>query len=206
AYLAKIYKRQLRKHFSAPFVNQAAAFYEDASVVTAVMAVVGTQSPDKSHAEAADADKGMKIKAGADACDVAMYEVGEGGIYAALWRMAEESGAGLEIHLRQIPIRQETVEVCEFLDINPYQLLSGGCLLVGTYHAMELLQRLEQERIPAVRIGRATNGNDRILTDDGQVRYLERPQPDSFLRKVAGCESQAEGRIRDVPARAISNN
>ncbi len=114
--------------------------------------------------------------------DVALYEVCEGGIYAALWKMAQESGVGLEIQLRQIPIRQETVEVCEFLNINPYQLLSGGCLLIGTYHAEDVLRRLEQVEIPAVRIGRATDGNDRVLLDEGQVRYLERPQPDSFFR------------------------
>ena len=44
----------------------------------------------------------------------AMHDVTEGGIFGALWEMAEASGVGLEIDLKKIPIRQETVEVCEF--------------------------------------------------------------------------------------------
>lgn len=44
----------------------------------------------------------------------AMHDVTEGGIFGALWEMAEASGVGLEIDLKKIPLRQETVEVCEF--------------------------------------------------------------------------------------------
>ena len=50
----------------------------------------------------------------------AMHDVTEGGIFGALWEMAEASGVGLEIDLKKIPIRQETVEVCEFFGVNPY--------------------------------------------------------------------------------------
>ena len=44
----------------------------------------------------------------------AMYSGNEGGIFGALWEMAEGAGVGLEIDLKRIPVRQETVEVCEF--------------------------------------------------------------------------------------------
>ena len=40
----------------------------------------------------------------------AMHDVTEGGIFGALWEMAEASGVGLEIDVKKIPIRQETVE------------------------------------------------------------------------------------------------
>lgn len=50
----------------------------------------------------------------------AMHDVTEGGIFGALWEMAEASGVGLEIDTKKIPIRQETVEICEFFGINPY--------------------------------------------------------------------------------------
>ena len=56
----------------------------------------------------------------------AMHDVTEGGIYGALWELAEASGVGLEIDLKAIPIRQETVEVCEQFHLNPYQLISSG--------------------------------------------------------------------------------
>ena len=45
--------------------------------------------------------------------------------------MGQCSGVGLEIDLKKIPIRQETIEICEFFDLNPYKLLSGGSLLLA---------------------------------------------------------------------------
>ena len=49
----------------------------------------------------------------------AMHDVTEGGIYGALWELAEASGIGLVIDLKAIPIRQETVEICEYYRLNP---------------------------------------------------------------------------------------
>ena len=61
----------------------------------------------------------------------ARYLMGEGGFLAALWKMAEASGVGLSADLRSVPIRQETIEICEIFDVNPYKLLSGGSILLG---------------------------------------------------------------------------
>ena len=60
----------------------------------------------------------------------AMHSVGEGGIFGALWELAEGAGVGLEIDLKKIPVKQETIEICEFFGLNPYELASGGCLLM----------------------------------------------------------------------------
>ena len=54
----------------------------------------------------------------------ALYFTEEGGILSGLWKMAEASGVGLDVDLRKIPIRQETIEVCERLDVDPYKLES----------------------------------------------------------------------------------
>ena len=40
----------------------------------------------------------------------AMHDVTEGGIFGALWELAESSGVGLEIDLKKIPVKQETIE------------------------------------------------------------------------------------------------
>ena len=61
----------------------------------------------------------------------ARYLMGEGGFLSALWKMAEASGVGLSADLRSVPIRQETIEICEIFDVNPYRLLSGGSVLLG---------------------------------------------------------------------------
>ena len=59
----------------------------------------------------------MAEEAGASA----RYLMGEGGFLSALWKMAEASGAGLSADLRSVPIRQETIEICEIFDVNPYK-------------------------------------------------------------------------------------
>ena len=50
----------------------------------------------------------------------AIHDASQGGIFGALWDMAEASGIGLDIDLKKLPIRQDTIEISEFFDINPY--------------------------------------------------------------------------------------
>ena len=61
-----------------------------------------------------------------------MHDITEGGIYGALWEVAQASGVGLEVSIEDIPVRQHTIELCEFFDLNPYQLISSGSMLIVT--------------------------------------------------------------------------
>ena len=113
----------------------------------------------------------------------AIYPLGKGGVLGGLWHLLEQIGAGMEVDLRKIPIRQETVEICEFFDLNPYYTDSKGALLVQTNNGPELAFRLEQEGIHATVIGGTNNSNDRILYNQGNKRYLDRPQKEE-LEKI----------------------
>lgn len=108
----------------------------------------------------------------------AMHDVSEGGIFAALWELAEGAGVGLTIDLKKLPLRQETVEVCECLGKNPYQLLSGGSLIMVCEDGTGLCDALHEQDIPAVIVGRTTGSNDRIIMNDDEIRYLDRPKQD----------------------------
>lgn len=110
----------------------------------------------------------------------AMHDASEGGIFAALWEFAEGAGIGLDIHLKKIPLRQETVEICECCGANPYELLSGGCLIMAADNGEKLAAALEAEDIPATVIGRTTEGNDRIIRNGEEIRYLDRPKTDAI--------------------------
>lgn len=112
----------------------------------------------------------------------AMHDVTEGGIFGALWEMASASGVGLEVDLKKIPIRQETIELCEVLDINPYMLISSGSMLIGTSHGQELVDKLGLAGIPAAVVGYATEGNDRVIINGEERRYLEPPKTDELFR------------------------
>lgn len=111
-----------------------------------------------------------------------MHDVTEGGIFGALWEMAEASGVGLEVDLKKIPIRQETIEVCEVFDLNPYMLISSGSMLIGTSHGNRLVEELARAGIHSAVIGFATEGRDRIVRNGNEKRFLEPPKRDELFQ------------------------
>lgn len=162
--LAKTEYEELRKYFSEAFLQEAGKVKEQYGVGEC--------------AETSDAWK-MAEEAGAHA----LYACGSGGILAAMWKMAEASGVGLSVDLRKIPIRQETIELFERYDLNPYKILSQGAILIGTANGEALVQLLEKKGIPAAVIGVANDGNDRLLYSGENVRFLERPTKDEMEKR-----------------------
>lgn len=114
----------------------------------------------------------------------AMHSVSEGGIFGALWEMAEGAGVGLEIDLKRIPVRQETIEVCEFFELNPYELASGGCLLMVADNGYDLVRALEEKHIPAAVIGKTMDNNDRVVINEDERRFLEPAKPDEMYKVI----------------------
>lgn len=112
----------------------------------------------------------------------AMHDVTEGGIFGALWEIGEASGVGIVADLEKIPIRQETIEVCEFFDINPYMLISSGCMLIGTPQGNLMVEKLAGQGIAAAVIGRATEGNDRVIRSGEEKRFLEPAGSDQLYK------------------------
>ena len=106
----------------------------------------------------------------------AMHDLSQGGVFGALWELAEGAGLGLSVDLKKIPIRQETVEVCEVCGVNPYEMKSGGSLLITAEDGEKIAMALEAEGIPAVVIGKLTQGADRTLQNEEEVRFLDRPR------------------------------
>ena len=111
-----------------------------------------------------------------------LHDISMGGIFAALWEIAERAKCGLEVDLKKIPIKQETVEITNHLGVNPYQLVSGGALLLLAPDGEAVVRALENEGIAATVIGVTTDKNDRIIRNDDEVRYLDKPQADEIVR------------------------
>lgn len=125
----------------------------------------------------------------------ARYDLGIGGTLSGMWKMAEASGTGLRADLRKIPIRQETIEICERLDVNPYKLLSEGAVLLGCSDGEKVVQEFLHQQIPAAVIGKAVSGNDRLLYSGELTRYLERPSQDELTRFAWGEAWKTSARI-----------
>lgn len=112
----------------------------------------------------------------------AMHDVTEGGIFGALWEIAVASKVGLEIELDKIPIKQQTVEICEFFDLNPYLLISSGSMLIAADRGSDIVDALKKEGIEAAVIGRATADNDKVVYYGEEKRFLEPPKCDELYK------------------------
>lgn len=113
---------------------------------------------------------------------VAMHQITDGGILAALWEMADASNVGLEVSLRAMSIRQETVEVCECFGLNPYQLTSTGSVLIFTEKGEELVETYAEQGICASLLGKTTADKARVILSGEERRFIDKPAPDELLK------------------------
>lgn len=114
----------------------------------------------------------------------AMHDITEGGVFGALWELAESAGVGLTVDLKKLPIKQTTVEICNFYDINPYELMSSGSMLMATDNGYNLVRALEEEHIHAVVVGKVTDSNDKIVINGDETRFLEPPKTDELYKAL----------------------
>lgn len=111
-----------------------------------------------------------------------MHDVAEGGVFGAVWELAERLHAGVELDLKKIPILQETVEVSEYFDVNPYQLKGDGAVLFLTHDSDKVIKKLKEQGILATVIGKMTDSNDRVLINEEEKRFLEPNRVDEYER------------------------
>lgn len=98
---------------------------------------------------------------------------GDGGAFAGLWELGEQLRCGMVIDVPSIPIRQQTIEVCELLDRNPYLLASGNAVLMVTRRPERLLHALWQQGYEAEHIGYLQTAAARELRNGDEVRFVE---------------------------------
>lgn len=136
-----------------------------------------------SYKDSVFADKEIALAQDTDVSFI--RQVTDGGVLAAFWNLAKETGTGLEADLRQLPVLQETIEVCEHFRLNPYQLTSTGTLLMVTEDGDKLAEMLKKHDIPACIVGKLTDSNDKVLQNGEEVRYIDRPAPDELMKIFA---------------------
>ncbi len=155
AMLAKYYRENLHERYTYAFVDGAVARQPEVSVLPEVKVL---------------SRLGIRH----------MHDVAEGGVFGAVWELAERLHAGVELDLKKIPILQDTVEICEYFDVNPYQLKGDGSLLFLTHDSDAVIAKLSAQGIPAQVIGHMTDGNDRVLINEDERRFLEPNRVDEY--------------------------
>ena len=172
--IAKSKKDKLAERFSAGFIQNCIFLWDsygaqrEVESQTAANEQSDTHSDTQAGAQAGQSEKHSVVwKIAEEAGASALYAMGEGGFLSALWKMAEASEVGLEVDFRKVLIRQETIEVCEIFDLNPYKLQAEGSVLIGIRGGEALVQRLRNEGFMAEIIGQTNSGNDRLLYSGG---------------------------------------
>lgn len=117
-----------------------------------------------------------------------MVRAGEGGIYAAMWKLLKARRLGAEYSQRAIPILQQTIEICETWSLDPYRLDSAGAgvwLMSGG--ALGLVALAERAYGPgsAAAVGRTMKGPAIKRVDQEEIAYMRRPGPDELQRLFA---------------------
>ena len=157
AMLAAEYAKRLEERYAPSYVEAAKHLFDDGSM-TAVADILQEKEV------------------------VFVHDVREGGIFAALWEMAAAANVGLSIDLKNIPIKQHTIEVCEYFNLNPYMLRSGGTLLLACANGARIVEQLKNTGVEAAVIGQTTAGNDRLIRYDDEARFLEPPKMDEYYK------------------------
>ena len=105
---------------------------------------------------------------------------------------------GLEIDLKAIPIRQETVEVCEQFHLNPYQLISSGSMLMAAPDGLGLVQALKilkgVKGISFVELNKKDIVRHKLVTQivEAYEKFDKEAKAERERRKVEQADSKIE--------------
>ena len=159
--LAERYKEKLQRHYSRDFLSP--------------VLPGETGQADR----AADTLNAAMAAVSAGAAEI--FACGSGGVYSGLWELGKRAGLGLGAQLSAIPFRQETIEVSDYFNCDPYGLLSSGTLLIACEDGGFLTEEMARAGIPAVQIGYFTEGSDRVIIGrEEERRFLTPFAGDSF--------------------------
>ena len=139
---------------------------EDPAMVAKASSLLSERVMERAAKPATCPEAAVAVKSGAQFLITAEGE----GIYDVLYKIAEAGDAGLTVYLRRIPIRQETIEVCNELEKNPYYLDSTGCMVFLTDKAFTLECKLQEQGIPAMAAGFLTKEKDKVILSGEKAR------------------------------------
>ena len=115
-----------------------------------------------------------------------MHDITEGGLLGALWESSCFYNLGVEISYEKIFIPQCTKEICNHFKIDPLKLISSGTMLivVDKNNAIPLIEKLNENNIPAFDIGEFTASKEKILVKNGERSKIMPPQSDELYKVI----------------------
>jgi hydrogenase expression/formation protein HypE len=115
-----------------------------------------------------DALKAVSAGVGKDGV-TAMHDVTEGGVLSAMYDIAKASSLGMLANKMDIPISEETKNLCKGLSIDPYITLGEGALVITCSRGVEkeVLEALQSRGTACAVIGQMVEPEKGVIVKDG---------------------------------------
>lgn len=109
-------------------------------------------------------EKAARILTSDDSLDVSyLHDASCGGVYGALWQLGVWMDKGFEIFHKDMPVRQDTIEICEYCNRNPYMVDGTGSLLAISPNGERVVEALRSAGVLAAVIGCVTEKKEKII-------------------------------------------
>ena len=112
----------------------------------------------------------------------AMHDVTEGGVLGAVWEICEASGKGASVLAGNIPVAFATERICEYYNINPYKLMSSGCMLISADDGDGLVKHLQKQGIAAAVIGKLDDTGEKVMISGRGRELITAPEADELFK------------------------
>lgn len=114
-----------------------------------------------------------------------MHDITEGGLLGAIWEIWEASHMGGVIYKDLVNIAPETEKICEYFNIDPFKLISSGCMIMTVSKDKEerLLSAFKEKGIEARCIGDVTR-EGRYMMDGEKKIEIETPESDELYKTM----------------------
>jgi len=113
----------------------------------------------------------------------AMHDPTEGGLSNGIHELCDASGVGFQISHSSVPMHPSTTAICDFLGVNPLNLISSGCMLMTCHenNSKEVLTTLDEIGVEACVIGQIMKDeNTRTIEYQDSKSNLKAPVTDAL--------------------------
>lgn len=113
----------------------------------------------------------------------AMHDVTEGGVLGGIYELISAAGKGARIDKKAIRVAEETHEICQLFDIDPFNALGEGSLVISVRpEKSEIVQTaLEKAGTESFKVGEVSGPRCGIVMfDKSGEKRLEYPERDTY--------------------------
>ncbi|MBN1265758.1 MAG: AIR synthase family protein [Anaerolineales bacterium] len=112
----------------------------------------------------------------------AMHDPTEGGLSGALWELSAAANVKLIIDKEQVPISREAELLCRAMQINPWEAIASGALLIAAapQDAVVVQEQIRENGIRVSDIGYAEDGQGVFLEGKPIKPLLPQPERDAI--------------------------